>query len=110
MLGLRDGDFPRVEQGLQIGEDSRRAAGHGGDAPGLRPVDLMGDGKLHRAAYGIELDGAAAWALGLELGLPLVLPPDDHAPRRVDLEDLACVNQASVRADHFPGRALLPAA
>ncbi len=45
-------------------------------------------------------------AFGLELGLPLVLPTDDHAPRRVDLQDLARVSQASVRADHFPGRAL----
>src|SRR5213080_5489782 len=110
VLGLRDGDFPRFEQGLQVGEDSRPAAGHGGDELGLRPVDLMGDGELHCAAHGIELDGAATRAFGLELGFPLVLPPDDHAPRLVDLEDLACVNHASVRADHFPRRALLPAA
>src|SRR2546427_3132336 len=93
VLGLRDGDFPRFEQGLQVGEDSRPAAGHGCDELGLRPVDLMGDGELHRAAHEIELDGAATRAFGLELGLPLVLPPDDHARRRDVLTEVAGVSR-----------------
>src|SRR5439155_25096506 len=91
VLGLRDGDFARFEQGLQVGEDSRPAAGHGGDELGVRPVDLMGDGELHCAAQGIELVGAAAWAFRLELGVPLVLPTEVGRAWRGDSEDIAWV-------------------
>jgi len=55
----------------------------------LRSVDPMGDGELHRATHGLELDDATARALGLELGLPLVLPSEGIGGRNGRLDPIS---------------------
>src|SRR5579859_4734432 len=72
----RDRDLARLDHRLQVRQKTRPAAGHGGDERGAGAVDLVRDGELHRAIHGLELDGAAARAFGLELGLPAVLPAE----------------------------------
>jgi hypothetical protein len=49
----------------------------------------MSDAELHRAVHGLERDGAAAWAFGLELRIPLVLPVNHYALCRIDLHDVS---------------------
>src|SRR6185369_3224673 len=107
---MANGDLTGFEQRLQVGEDERPAFRQSSDEPGLRQFDFVSARELHRAVHGLEREGAATRTLGLELGLPLALPTDDHATRRINFEDLARVRQASVPAGLSPGRALLPAA
>src|SRR3981081_2140347 len=65
-----------LQQGLQVGDDLRPAAGHRRDEfPGCA-LDGVGDGELDRRSPGLQFHRALRLAFGLELGLVLVLPAD----------------------------------
>lgn len=88
-LQLRDDDLAGLQQRFQVRKDERPAARDGVDQLGVEPVDLVRNGQLHGACHRLDVEGAAARALGLELRVPLVVPADNQATRRIDLEYLA---------------------
>src|SRR4029077_7376411 len=74
-----------LQQGLQVGDDLRPAAGYRLDEFRGCALDRVGDGEFDRRSAGFQLHRAQRLAFGLELGLELVLPADHQAPRRLGL-------------------------
>jgi hypothetical protein len=109
-VGLEQRDRPRLQQRLQVGEDLRPAARHRRDQLRGLALDRVGDGEPDRACGGLQLHRAERRALGLELRLVLVQPADHQAPRRVGLDDLAGVGDATVALHHLPGGSRAPLA
>jgi hypothetical protein len=69
-------DGAGLQQGLEVGDDLRPAAGHRRDEFRRVALDGVGDGELDRRATGFQFDRAQRLAFGFELGLVLMLPAD----------------------------------
>src|ERR1700732_5349162 len=65
-----------LQQGLQVGDDLRPAAGHRRDEFRGFALDGVGDGECDRRSTGFQFHRALRLAFRLELGLVLVLPAD----------------------------------
>src|SRR3982074_301677 len=78
-----------LQQGLQVGDDLRPAAGHRRDEFRGFALDGVGDGELDRRSTGFQFHRAARFRLGLGFGLVLMPPAPPQAPWRLGLDDLA---------------------
>src|ERR1700694_1762583 len=91
-----------LQQGLEVGDDLRPAAGHRRDEFRGFALDGVGDGELDRRSTGFQFHRAARLAFGLEFGLVLMLPADHQAPWRLGLDDLAGVEDLTVAGHQLP--------
>ena len=95
-VGVLQNDGAGLQQGLEVGDNLRPAAGHRRDEFRGFALDGVGDGELDRRSTGFQFQRALRLAFGLELGLVLVMPADDQAPWRLGLDDLAGVADLTV--------------
>src|SRR5919109_5692528 len=92
-----------LQQGLQVGDDLRPAAGYRINQFRGFALDSVGDGELDRRSSGFQFHRAERRSFRFELGLVLVMPANNQAPWRVSLDDLAGVEDLTVVRYQLPG-------
>src|SRR5690348_11702462 len=90
----------RLEERLQVRQDLRPATRHGVDEFRRVALDGVRDAEPHDGTDRLELVRTTRLALGLDLGLALMLPADHEPPRRVGFDDAAVIEQLAVGSEH----------